>query len=472
MATSNLALRFTEEKYSTKSEVTKELKIHYIDNIWSNILSYRANFNKYLALYTIESKQFIFCNCVTINANIENLSKKFSSIISEIQKMRNVNDKNYIRQNCLASSLSHIAKKNDLDVTKEYLLGIIRGEINSLSSSHSVLSSYLNALKYVENNYYNDIDETYLADLYSKLLNTDELISFYRTAEDKAHDNRVVISRVYTAAPIKLIPNLMTQLYSFIKNKSLPDSVKAMVAYYYINYIKPFASHNDEIAVLIAKAILGSAELGEYTVLLPLERLLSSDLEKITLLSIETQKTGDVTYFANYGIELLNTLCGGLLDKIANLNVESLRNDFYKTDEETFQVVQEQPVIQLAKEEDRVEEEPAKKIVTQEVKQVEQPKVVEEQLAVTYIPKAIDEKEAYRLEKHLLELDPTLKKGEAKFYARHCTLGKKYTIQQYKKYIGCAYETARTSMDHLAELGYYRKEQVKNKYVYAPIPRN
>ena len=95
----------------------------------------------------------------------------------------------------------------------------------------------------------------------------------------------------------------------------------------------------------------------------------------------------------------------------------------------------------------------------------------EEQIAVSYIPTMIDEKEACRLEQHLLELDPSLKKGEAKFYARHCTLGKKYTIAQYKKAIGCVYETARTAMDHLAELGYYRKEQLKNKYVYSPIAR-
>ena len=101
----------------------------------------------------------------------------------------------------------------------------------------------------------------------------------------------------------------------------------------------------------------------------------------------------------------------------------------------------------------------------------EAPKVVEEQIAVSYVPPVLDEKQASRLEQHLLELDPSLRKHEAKFYARHCTLGKKYTISQYKKAIGCVYETARTSMDHLVELGYYRKEAVKNKNVYTPIPR-
>ena len=92
-------------------------------------------------------------------------------------------------------------------------------------------------------------------------------------------------------------------------------------------------------------------------------------------------------------------------------------------------------------------------------------------LAIAYLPPVLDEKALKRLEEDLLESDPELKRGQAKFYARHCTMGKRYTIQQFKKEINCAYETARTSMDGLVELGYYRQEMVKNKKVYTPIKR-
>ena len=64
-----------------------------------------------------------------------------------------------------------------------------------------------------------------------------------------------------------------------------------------------------------------------------------------------------------------------------------------------------------------------------------------------------------------------LRKTQAHFYARHCSLGKYYTIQQFKKMEKVVYETARTSMDMLAKLGYYKKEQIKNKFVYTPIER-
>ena len=92
-------------------------------------------------------------------------------------------------------------------------------------------------------------------------------------------------------------------------------------------------------------------------------------------------------------------------------------------------------------------------------------------VALPTMPIGLDEKDAARIEENLLEINPKLKRGEAYFYARHCTIGKYYTIAQYKKTLGCAYETARTSMDHLVYEGYYRKEMLKNKFIYTPIPR-
>ena len=92
-------------------------------------------------------------------------------------------------------------------------------------------------------------------------------------------------------------------------------------------------------------------------------------------------------------------------------------------------------------------------------------------MALPILPVGLDEADAKKIEEHLMEFDPSLSRHEAGFYARHCTIGKYYTISQFKQTIGCAYETARTSMDHLVEAGYYRKEQYKNKYIYTPIPR-
>lgn len=68
----------------------------------------------------------------------------------------------------------------------------------------------------------------------------------------------------------------------------------------------------------------------------------------------------------------------------------------------------------------------------------------------------------------LVEMNPLLKYHQALFYATHRVMGRYYSIGQFKAFNQCAYETARTSMDFLTSVGLYRKEQVKNKFVYTP----
>ncbi|MDD2434615.1 MAG: Fic family protein, partial [Bacilli bacterium] len=71
----------------------------------------------------------------------------------------------------------------------------------------------------------------------------------------------------------------------------------------------------------------------------------------------------------------------------------------------------------------------------------------------------------------LVEMQPLLKYRQALFFATHRVYGSYYTIGQFKKFNECAYETARTSMDFLTSLGLYRKEQLKNKFVYTPATK-
>jgi len=86
-------------------------------------------------------------------------------------------------------------------------------------------------------------------------------------------------------------------------------------------------------------------------------------------------------------------------------------------------------------------------------------------------PDYLTEKEVKEYIRYLLETNPSLNRKQASFLATHRTEGRYYTIQQYKKYAHCVYETARTSMDKLAKEGYYTKMQVKNRFVYTPNKR-
>ena len=503
MANNDLAIRFTETKYATRLEVAKELKMSLIDSIWSSILSYRSGFNRYLSIKSIEKNQLVVCFCPSINASVNVVDMKIIRLMKEFSQLNgfSANAKRF-EEELLVKNLGNLSKKHELDVSEQYLRSVVRGDIRDSSPSVRLLPRYLDALRFIKLNYSKEIDVDFLAELYSRLLGTNELTSFYRSKEDVNRENRVLIDRIYTCAPVSFIESMMDSLFMFLASTTLSAATKASIAYYYINYIRPFSEYSDEIALLIAKAILAHDNMGEMGALLPIESLLAENQEEIARLFTEVQKTNDTTYFLVFALKQFESKCDESLDVLTKIKNDEIKRDFYRADENagaettTYTTVKQQSLFDHVQE----EPEPVKPIETpkvvkeeyrpireepkvQEQPKVEpvqtQPKVVEqkveqpqqEQLAVAYIPPALDEKQALRLEQHLLELDPSLRKHEAHFYARHCTLGKSYTIAQYKRMIGCVYETARTAMDHLVELGYYRKDSSNKKFIYTPIPK-
>lgn len=471
MASNELAIRFTEETYATKNEVSKELKMSLIDNIWSNILNYRSNFNRYLPIRSINKSQMLICFCPSINSALSKLESKLLKSLKEYMRLDSVSgDLSYFESTCLISSLKSLVKEYDLDADELYLKSLVKGDLKEVSAQNRILYRYKKSLDFIKKSAYKNIDIDFLAQLYSVFTENNELTTFYRTTEDSNPENRVLIDRIYTCAPTSLIDNMMNSLFDFIEQSNLNGLTKAIVTYYYVNYIRPFPQYSDDIALLLAKAILAHYDFDSLGVLIPLEDILVENAEQIARVFVEVQKTNDLTYFINYAISFINNKCEFMSDIIANRSVYELRNDFYKVDDEEIkeEVVEETPV--EVKEIAPVAEVKEEVLPTPTVIEIKKEEVNQTQeIAVSYIPPALDEKQAARLEQHLLELEPTMKKGEAKFFARHCTMGKRYTIAQYKKALGCAYETARTSMDHLVELGYYRKEAVKNKHVYTPL---
>ena len=493
MAGNDLAMRFTEDKYATKNEVARELKVSSVDTFWANILSYRSHFYHYLAVRTIEKKMLLFCGCPAVNSLVNNVEMKliranreYGLILPGNKQYRALNNK-FGRE-----ILTLLNDTEQLGVEEGYLDSVLRHEVVSAIPNNMLLVNYLKALNYIKRSYVNQINEDFLAELYAKLLGTEELTEFYRNSEDRNPENRVLIDRIYTSAPVNLIDQMMNNLFTFISTSTLSSSLKAIITFFYINYVKPFSKYSEEVAVLMAKAVLAHEAFGETVVDLPLEKLLLLPNEEAARIYVEVQKTSDITYFVNYAFKYLSRYCDEFLDEITQSKVTELKEDFYQVDEKLEEVEipapakeekietidlfaasqEEEPQIYIPEEpvsskEEKVEEE----VIPQPKKKTVKVTYVQEELAVAYIPVALDEKQAVLLEQDLLERDPELKKGEAKFYARHCTKGKKYTIAQYKKSLRCAYETARTSMDHLAELLYYRKEKIKNKYVYIPVEK-
>ena len=493
MATNELAIRFTEETYATKSEVSRELRMSLIDNIWSNILKYRASYYRYLSLKSIDKNQLMVCYCQAVNNNINVMDSKLLKQMGEYMKINNNNgDLSHFEEMCFINSLHQLARKNDIDISDVQLRSIVQGDVRDIPYDKRILRRYLGALRFIKAKYDREINIDFLADLYSAFTENPELTSFYRTNEDRNPNNRVLIDRIYSSAPVNLIDGLMNSLFSFISTSSLSSVVKAIIVLYFINYVRPFPSENEEIALLLSKAVLANGSLSEFGAIIPIENLLNLNQDSFNKICVEVQKTNDLTYFVNFILKGINSSLDVLNDIKANFTSEVLKKDLYREDSEPTvttsfvtnaepapaPVVEQpapapvEPPVQPAPVLEPVKPEPAPAPAPKPVVEKPAPTPVSHELAFSAIPEVLDEKQAARLEEHLLEMDPSLKKGEAYFYARHCTMHMHYTIEQYKKALGCAYETARTSMEHLVKLHYYEKMLVNNKkFVYTPIKR-
>ena len=498
MATNELAIRFTEENYATKAEVSRELRMSLIDNIWSNILKYRASYYRYLSIKSIDKNQLMVCYCQSVSNNINVMDAKLLKQMGEYVKIdRNNGNLSHFEQMCTISSLRQLARKKDINISDVHLRSMIQGDLHEFSPNTRIIRRYLAALRFLKDKHEREIDIDFLADLYSVFTENPELTSFYRESEDKNPNNRVLIDRIYTSAPVSLIDNLMNSLFSFITTSSLSSVVKSIITYYFINYVRPFPEDNEEIALLMMKAVLANGSLSDFGVIIPLENLFNLNTEIVNRVCVEVQKTNDLTYFVNYILKALDASLDDLSNIKAKFTTDIVRNDFYREDPVEVKETPETPVTVFTTYEEPastptqpvvepVVEKIAPQVVVEKPVPAPQPKVeqpapaptisqpapVTHELAFSQMPQVLDEKAAARLEEYLLEMDPALKKGEAYFYARHCTMHMNYTIEQYKKALGCAYETARTSMDHLVKLHYYAKSKINNKkFVYTPIKR-
>ncbi len=506
----DLAIKYTEETYATQSEVAQALQIGYVDSIWKGILSYRNSYVHYLSLHLISGGQFSICYCPSILAKLENIDSLATRTFNRVNSLHAKGEYEAFRNLALCDCLKEIVKVENIQISDDELLAIVKGHPKATTQTPEKITNYLEALKFVESYEGDTIDIDLLADIYSRLTGNSELTSFYREEDET---NKVIINKVYNSAPTNLIEPYMEALFTFLKDDSVSCFVKTLVISFYIRYVKPFPALNSEISVLLMKSLLVK-EYGAQAAILPLEKFISNNSDAIKKMFVEVQSTKDITYYINVTIPVLNSVFDSLLDRQSHFEADAIQREYYgvseaqiaqevapkaeatpvapapKVSEESVIVTEAAPTPEVT-----VAPEPAptpfvERVVTPAPTPAPQPApqpapapapapetsgsvayTPEKSVIATYLPPALDEREAQRLEEHLLELDPTMHRGEAAFYARHCTMGKKYTIQQCKRYLECAYETARKTMERLTELGYYKREMVKNKSVYTPIER-
>lgn len=455
MASSDLNQKYTIERYCSKNDLSKLFGTRIVEPIWNDLVNFRNRLSTDLPLFDAYRIKFKLTYIDSTQVKTSEVNDHVTSYVSNFSKLQagSIGYQAFTRE-MLKNSLKSIAKHNNLDATEVTLTNLINGE--SVNEQHKVLERYFKALQILRRNTNQEINEEFLAKYYAILRGEEELTCFYRVSNADTLASKVLVAREYDQGiPAHLIDESMPVLLEYVANTSISLASRISAIFFMFDYVRPFDLYNLELACLLAKRIIAESNVNAFAIYVPLESIIN-DKDFFDETSKDVKRTHDFTYAFLKGADLVNAAFDLANDRIEEVQAKTL-------DTET----------KVGSDERKIEEE----FGSQQVKIIH-PKTSEtknqiiqriERDALHLNNENLSEKELKLRAKNMLESNPYLSKHQANFYVHHCTPGRYYTLQQYVKFVGCVYETARTSMDFLAKEGYYRKETIKNKFVYTPI---
>ncbi len=464
--------KYTDENYLTRSELRVAMRSSLINDFYREILEYRkANAEKTPLLGTNRAILSLTKTEAT-RAKLDFFETRLTGYSNALTDLSlNPSAEKSFDKESLLLILMDAAKLISCPLSELTAKAMLNGFFKPGENEKEALlyRFYLNLKKKAPSP-----SEDSLGELRFALLGHDEVSSFYRTSDFHTIYTTQIVDRNYNYAPCGEIEGMMESLFSFLSSSSYPVGMKAVLGLYYIYFVKPFEENNELIATSFAREILSSNGISGAAYL-PFEALLQNS-DKLKDVLLESQKENDLTYFAFYCFDRLSVYFDKVLSRISELKAETVTKEFVEIPkeekEEASEEIAETAPVPETKEEEIPPSPPEKTPSKVPLLSDEERKAFLEskgKSAVTSPGSSLSDKEVKETAKYLLETNPLLRKKQALFYASHCTIGRFYTIQDFKKAARCAYETARTSMDGLAELGFYEKKQIKNKFVYTPI---
>jgi hypothetical protein len=430
-------------------------------------------------------------------------------------------------KNIIKEDLQVIAHSEDVILSEKDIDIMLAGSSVHLKDSH--VFRYYQTLKMLMENKQIKLDKNIFREILKSLNpNFDEDSALlYRVTEPKVSSDQLLLG-----APLNRIGELINALFDFVESDfPLSPFINASVFYIYLLYISPFEKYNHEIATLLFSKLLADSGYGEISYLLSLNEFLVQRQDDFNSIFDEIKRSGDITYGVVFVSRLIYEAINWRLknlekveapkpiysevnviekivekivekevpiyiekssdkktvndkpiqEKIQEITNENTSNEaeyFLKMGEaekqnkplgEKFEFIDD-PFVKFAEVNPTTTPEIVDKVVkpikTKKLKNIEpnpEP-IVSSKLDIKHLQNLEEEDFA----KQLTEMNPLIKYHQALFYFNHRVVGHYYTISQFKDFADCAYETARTSMDFLTSLGLYRKEQVKNKFVYTP----
>lgn len=485
MSEKEWATRYTDERYLTKTELQSVMGTSLIDGYWNDVIHYREKNAVSFSFLTPTKKPFFIVLTPAIKEKIALADAKAMGFLSYIRNLREPHQTEQIHRLVYFSILKSVSSFEKADMSDLSIKALLNGTYAEDNPAHSVVIAYKDSLDYYSDKPVAPADADFLADAYSHLLRQSELTSFYRTRDfdDTVKRAKFIYDFDLPYAPHDMVDGLMTDFLSWLSDSSVSRFVKMSACLCYLDYIKPFDEKNDSLATLLAKDCYGVSGAEQEAFFLPLESIVLKN-KAYEEIALETQRTGDLTYFTMMASERLVASLDALIEEIKSIRIEAYAPE-YRVPDLNKKGTPEQlslPLKKAASEEAPQSKEtatpaPQEKIApvispTNTIKKSEKITASPNLSAAVTIPSPfLSEKEVKEYITYLRETNPNLNRNQASFLASHCTAGRYYTIQQFKTAMHCAYETARTSMDKLAAQGYYEKLQVKNKFVYSPASK-
>ena len=466
-------IRFSENKYATKEDVKEVFNMSNVDYIWDDVVDYRKKLAKTLELPSIDHTKFNLVFTLDITNRVIAFERKFNMIYASYSRLSPEAQKVFEMERML-KVVTSISKSIDYEGSQNLLKQIINNSISALPSDLLVVDNYCRALRYIEKNKSETITVKEIQEIYDILesgnINSESAELTYRK-ENSEEPHYYQQAYIYNNALADRIPAMMNDAVKFINDDKQFASVRAIAILFYIDYIQPYDFMRSTTSTLIFKDCLQKMGFVKMASLINIENLMLFQDKKFLDVKQTVQKTVDITYYFDYVLKFLSDELIDLKEDIEAAEKMAIHNSentivLAKTEKEVLdEVKQEQEKIIS-------EARPQETVVEEESSSVPQVQIYgTSQVSIPVFPAGIKDADVNDIVTNLIETYPSLKQTQAHFYATHCTIGKSYTIQQFKKMEMTSYETARTSMDYLTSLGFYGKEKLRNKFLYKPIPR-
>jgi hypothetical protein len=474
----NYDSRFTEEQYATKEEVADAFNVSNVDFIWNSIVSYRKRLTETFELPDIDRTKLSLVFTHAISNKILTYERLLNKAFYEYNGLTDYAKKSFGEKR-LTKILSYVGSVNGVKPSDSFLVALIENSISTIPTDSIIIDDYLMALNAIKHHDAGPVSYVDFNMLYEVLNTGTEPLQpltdkKYRTTSfDEPHYYQK--GYIYKAALVERIDEMMDSLSAFMNDEKQFILVRALASMYYFYYIMPFDYLREQMAALSFKLALSRGGFSLFSSFINIEGFMLFQDKKISEVEQTVQKTFDLTYFFDYALKYLEEDLTDIFDDLASSQKEGVAYEAKNVG-----------LSNIEKDQIKREAEPETLGMPSAAEPVPAPAVPsaapssgsgtvqvygKTDVALPIFPTGLAPEDVEKIAVDLLETYPSLRKSQAHFYASHCTVGRSYTIQEFKKSEDTSYETARTSMDYLSELGFYEKAKIRNKFVYRPIPR-